>query len=86
MASIEDQMDRIRMDVTLDEFPDEFRTMLEEDLRYVQAFSVRYGVALKDFSISDETYPERVELMYFFGETMEGYTIDGIKSSLNEDL
>ena len=58
---------------------------MERDRADLSAFCREYNIHLTTVEITSERFPEVLyEAMYFFDDGLGGYTIDGIKNSLNE--
>ena len=59
-------------------------TYLREDLPYLTWFMETQKVSLVDIQINDEQFPP-YSLMYYFDDNLGGYTLKGIKNTLNEE-
>ncbi len=59
--------------------------LFEEDLPLLEDFVARYNVSLLSVEESTENPPLR-KLMYFFDDNLGGYTVKGIRDSLDEKV
>ena len=63
---------------------DDILTIVEIDHYYVEAFCHKYGTKIVDILPNTEDFPPR-GLMYVFDNQLGGFSIEGIKNSLEDD-
>lgn len=62
----------------------EQKEQLEEDAPYIIKFEGEYGAVIVDIQENNEHHPPK-GLMYYFDDNLGGYSIEGIKESLEEE-
>lgn len=63
---------------------EDFETIISKDRPYVEAFCLRTSEELIDFIWNEEDFPSQ-GLTYFFSDNLGGYSIKGIKNTLDGD-
>ncbi|MBI2667095.1 hypothetical protein HYX13_05790 [Candidatus Woesearchaeota archaeon] len=59
----------------------------KQDLPFLTEFCATYHVKLEGITVTSERAPEIPrEAMYIFNDGLGGYTIDGIKNSLEQEV
>ncbi len=62
----------------------EFKKQFEQDKKFLNEFCRKYNLSLTKLTTTDEA--GKLENMYFFNDNLGGYTLDGIKKSLDLNL
>ncbi len=61
-----------------------FKKQFEQDKKFLNEFCSKYNLYLTKLTTTDES--GKLENMYFFNDNLGGYTLDGIKKSLDLSL